>query len=253
MNEKRFSIGDAVRFGWDTMKGNIGFFIALLIVAFLIVNIPGAVGNFASDFPLISFVLILAGMLLSLVVQMGLIKVSLKFSAGIKGKLDDLLSSFNLLLKFIAGSIVYGLIVLGGSLLLFIPGIIWGVKFSLFPYFIVDRELGPIEALKASSQVTAGAKWQLFLLGLVLGLINLAGALVFLVGLFATVPISMVAYARVYRTLAGNEGIFGKGMESGPGEGPDESPKTAPIEGPAGSPQPASSKVPGEDVEVHAD
>ncbi len=204
MGGERFSMGEAVRFGWETMKSNIGFFVGLLIVAFLIENLPGILSEFvAGDFPLIAGVLTLAGGILGLVVQMGLIKVSLKFCDGIKGQFDDLLSSFNLLLKFIAGSILYGLIVLGGMLLFIVPGIIWGLKFSLFPYFIVDEGLGPINALKASSSATADTKWNLFLFGSLLGLINLAGALVFLVGLFATIPASMVAYAYVYRQLAG--------------------------------------------------
>ena len=61
--------------------------------------------------------------------------------------------------------------------------------------------MGPIEALKASSRATMGSKWDLFLFGLLLGLMNFAGVLLFLVGLFVTIPISMVACAYVYRRL----------------------------------------------------
>ena len=208
MGSGKISMGEAIRFGWDTMKNNIGFFIGLLIVAFLIENIPGIISQFvAGDFPLVAGLLSLAGALLGLVVQMGLMKVSIKFCDGVKGQLDDLLSSFNLILNFIAGAFLYGLIVLGGTILFIVPGIIWGIKFSLFPYFIVDRELGPIEAIKASGNATDGAKWDLFLFGGLLGLINIAGALVFLVGLFATIPVSMVAYAYVYRSLAGSASV----------------------------------------------
>jgi uncharacterized membrane protein len=76
------------------------------------------------------------------------------------------------------------------------------VKFSLFPYFIVDRRLGPIEALKASGIATMGAKVDLFLFGLLLSLINIAGFLCLIVGLFATIPTSLVAYAYVFRQLS---------------------------------------------------
>jgi len=208
MGKGRLNMGEAIRFGWDTMKSNIGFFIGLLIVAFLIENLPGIISNFAAGtFPIIAALLSLAGALLGMVVQMGLMKVSIKFCDGIKGQLDDLLSSFDLVLKFFAGSVVYILIVIGGIILLIVPGIIWGIKFSLFPYFIVDKGLGPIEAIKASGQATEDAKWDLFLFGGLLGLINLAGALVFLVGLFATVPVSMVAYAYAYRKLSGENTV----------------------------------------------
>ncbi|MEN8263101.1 MAG: hypothetical protein ABFR82_06525 [Nitrospirota bacterium] len=233
MAEKRFSIGDSIKFGWDTMKGNIGFFIVLIIVAALIENIPGAIGNFAKDFPMISFLLFFIGWLLGFIVQMGLIKVSLKFCDGTRGKLDDLLSSFDLLWKFILSSITYGLIVFGGTLLLVVPGVIWAVKFSLFPYFLVDKGLGPIEAIKASGEATKDTKMHLFLFGLTLGVLNIAGALVLLVGLFATIPTSMVAYAYVYRTLSGEtespEGAVpdsGGGPEASPEKPPHEVPKT---------------------------
>lgn len=211
MGQKSFSMGEAIGFGWNTMKSNIGFFIGLLIIAFLIESIPSAIGNIVSrDFPFISLIFYFAGWVLGFVVQMGLIKISLNFCDGVKGQFNDLLSSFNLLITFIAGSILYGLIILGGFLLLIVPGIIWTIKFSLFSYFIIDHELGPIEALKASAKATMGAKWNLFLFGLLLGLINFAGALCLLIGLFATIPISMVAFAHVYRHLASQtEGIKG--------------------------------------------
>ncbi len=217
MGSGKISMGEAIRFGWDTMKNNIGFFIGLLIVAFLIENIPGIISRFvAGDFPLVAGLLSLAGLLLGLVVQMGLLKVSIKFCDGVKGQLDDLLSSFHLILNFIAGALLYGLIVLGGTILFIVPGIIWGIKFSLFPYFIVDSELGPLEAIKASGKATDGAKWDLFLFGGLLGLINIAGALVFLVGLFATIPLSMVAYAYVYRSLAGSGSVARPAPAGGP-------------------------------------
>lgn len=185
------------------MKGNAGFLVVLLIIALLIENLPGIIArSVRNDFPVISSVLYLAGWFLGFVVQMGLIKVCLKFCDGIKGQLDDLLSSFELLATFIASSILYFLIILGGLILLIVPGIIWAIKFSLYGYFIVDKKLGPVQALKASAEATAGAKRDLFLFGLLLLLINLAGALFFLIGLFATIPVSMIAYAYVYRKLS---------------------------------------------------
>jgi uncharacterized membrane protein len=61
--------------------------------------------------------------------------------------------------------------------------------------------LGPVEALKQSGALTQGAKWNLFLFGLLLCGVNLLGALVLLIGLFATIPTTMVATAYAYRRL----------------------------------------------------
>ena len=86
-------------------------------------------------------------------------------------------------------------------ILLIIPGIIWGIKFQFFSCFIVDKGVGPIEALKRSSVITKDAKWDLFLFNLLLILINLLGAICLLIGLFVTIPTTMVDWAFVYRRL----------------------------------------------------
>lgn len=204
MSEKKFFMGEAIRFGWDTMKKNIWFLIVLIIVAGLIENLPGFVGGIVKErFPFISYMLYFSGWLLGFVVQMGLIKVSLNYCDGLKVELDDLLSTFSLLISFLAGSVLYFMIILAGLVLFIIPGFIWGVKYSLFAYFIVDKGMGPLEALKESGKATKGTKWDLFLFGLLLGLINIAGFLCFIVGLLATIPTSMIAYAYVYRKLSG--------------------------------------------------
>jgi uncharacterized membrane protein len=196
-------MGEAIGFGWDTMKNNIGFFIGLLIIAFFAENIFGIIGDlFKNDLPVISVIFYLVGIILSIVIQLGLIKISIQFCDSIKGKIADLFSSFDLIIKYVAASILYFLIILGGFILLIIPGIIWGIKFMLYPYFIVDQGLGPIEALKASARATDGVKFNLWLFGLLLGLINIAGVLVLGIGLFVSIPISMVAFAYVFRELA---------------------------------------------------
>jgi len=209
MSAKRFIIKEAIRFGWDTMKANIGFFIGLLIVAFLIQVIPRAVGEVISgQFPIISVILYLTATVLEIVVSLGLLKVSINFCDGKKGKLDDLLSSFNLVLQYFAAALLYLLIVTAGTILFIVPGVIWCIKYSLFPYFIVDKGMGPLEAIKASGKATADAKFQLFLFGLLLGLINLGGLLAFGIGLFASIPVTLLAYAFAYRQLSGKGKMF---------------------------------------------
>jgi uncharacterized membrane protein len=223
MSETRFAMGEAVAFGWETAKSNIGFFIGVLVVAMLIQIIPRGIGDYvAAYFPLISVVFYIIAAVLEMVVGMGIIKISLKFCDGTKGKLDDLLSSFHLVIKYFLASLLYLLIVTGGLILLVIPGIIWCIKYSLFPYFIVDEGLGPLEAIKASGRATQDAKWQLFLFGLLIGIINIAGVLALFVGIFITFPLSLVAYAYVYRKLAGKGTVNDttrKEVVSGPIEG----------------------------------
>ena len=95
-----------------------------------------------------------------------------------------------------------GCIIAGvGLLLCIIPGIILSVRFQFFGWAIVDRELGPFEAMQESWELTRGSFWNLVLLWLVLAGINILGALALGVGLLITSPMSMVAVGFVYRRL----------------------------------------------------
>jgi uncharacterized membrane protein len=65
----------------------------------------------------------------------------------------------------------------------------------------VDRNLGLKEAFKKSGQITEGVKREVFLFFLLILVINLLGMLAFAIGLFTTLPATMIAYTFVYRKL----------------------------------------------------
>jgi uncharacterized membrane protein len=68
---------------------------------------------------------------------------------------------------------------------------------------VQDPDVGVIDALKRSSAIAKGHWGTLFLLGLALIGLNIVGFLLCCVGLLFTVPITAVAHAYAYRTLAG--------------------------------------------------
>lgn len=169
-----------------------------------------AQSKFIWPFALLGLMISAVGMIISI----GCKKISLKFCDHQMPELSDLYAHAALFVKYALGSILYGLILLAGFLLLIIPGIIFAIKYQFFAYFIIDKGMGPVEAIKASSSLTHGVKRELFVFGALLGLINLAGMLCFLVGLLVTIPCTMLAYAYVYRRLLLQEG----GEESGMGD-----------------------------------
>ncbi|MDH7499265.1 MAG: DUF975 family protein [candidate division NC10 bacterium] len=197
-----FSKGEAIRFGWNAMMSNPGFFVMLLIVVGLIYIFPEMLRkSMGQEDPMLTLLLGLVSAVLQIVIGMGLIRISLSFADSAKGQFSDLFSCLPLFFKYLFSSILYALIVLAGIVLLIVPGVIWAIKYMFFSYLIVDQGLGPVEALKRSGAMTKGAKWDLFLFGLLLLGVNLLGALALLIGLFATIPASMVAMAYVYRML----------------------------------------------------
>ncbi len=208
MSNKYFNFTDVLDYGWRVMKANLGFFIGLGFLFLIISYLPTLVGKVVKTINLprplhitLSILFQILSSVISVILGIGLIKIALMFCDERKPKIGKLFDAFDCFWRYIGAGILYTLIMLAGTLLLIVPGMIWAVKFSLCYYFVIDKGLGPIQALKASSRATMGAKWQLFAFGIICGLINLLGVLCLLVGLFATYPMVLVAFALVYRQL----------------------------------------------------
>lgn len=199
-----FSKKEAIKYGWQKMKENFLFFAGLIsivvLAGFIFGFLEDAVGE--SSFS-VSFILNIVNFVFNIVITIGATKIVLDVYDKGESSYSILLSEYRLFFRFVAGYILYSLIVLAGFILFVIPGIIWAVKFSLWSYLIVDKNMGPIEALKASSKATDGNKWNLFSFGILLGFINILGALALIIGLFATIPIVLMAFVFVYRKLVG--------------------------------------------------
>lgn len=202
MQTKGLFIGELVKYGWNAMRANVGFFIGMIIVAILIELIPDLVAGWLRDYGwLLWLIFFVGGIVLSFIIQMGLIRISLKFADNEKAELGDLFSCFALFFKYLIGAILYGLIVVAGTILLVFPGVIWGIKFGFFGYCIVDKGMGPIEALAESSRLTMGAKWDLLGFWCVIFFIALLGILCLIIGIFAAYPTMLVATGLAYRKL----------------------------------------------------
>lgn len=215
MATKGFFIGEAIKFGWQILKKNLWFFIVLLILAFVTQSIPAILQGFAEPAVMqsppgqnvvvqhksLSFILGIIHYIISLIISVGLIKVSLNFVDHGKAKWRELYTSFPRIWSYFIASLLYGLLIIAGLILLVFPAFIWGARYGLFPYFVVDKKAGPIEALKMSAQTTMGAKWDLVGFYCVTVLLNLLGLFCIIIGLFATIPTILVAQAYVYRKL----------------------------------------------------
>lgn len=203
----RFSKRAAINFGWESMKKNFFFFVVLLLIVTAVNMVPGIISGMfeRGNGAILGFLATLIGWALQLAVSLGLIGIALKIHDKKKVSYKNLFDYFTLVIPYFFASILYGLIIVAGFILFVVPGVIWAIKFRYYTYFMVDKNFGPIRALKASAKITTGSKWNLFLLGLLLALINIAGALLLLVGLFATVPLSMMAEAYVFRRLSSSK------------------------------------------------
>jgi len=180
----------------------------------------------------VNFIIGIIGALLGL----GFMKSALKLADGQTIILNDLFSQSRVLLKYIFGAILLGLAVAGVILTavaiysasifilnqagqmgnaywtigltaiigitLFVVLVILSIRWSLFPYIIIDRELGPIAALKLSWKLTDGNTLPLFKFFILAMLVGLLGVLALLVGYLVAMPVITIAMAHIYRQLS---------------------------------------------------
>lgn len=139
------------------------------------------------------------GTLIALFLSAGMTKIYLDVAAGRQISFDAFKLPLSTYCNFVIAMIVNALVVCLGCVLLIVPGIYIGVRLSFVSQFVIDRELGFMDALKASWEVTKDNAWHLFLAMLLIGLFALVGILCFGIGLLYTAPVASVATVIVYR------------------------------------------------------
>lgn len=204
-----FSDGEAIRFGWNSFKQNVGFLIGAVIVGAVAMGVPIGVSVWIQqESPMLSLVFMLLYYVVALIIGLGFLKIFIKLSRSESASFGDLFNNWNRLLPYIGVNILYALIVMGGMLLLVFPGIIWMLKFYWAQYLVVDKGMGPIEALKASARMTDGMKWDLLAFISVIGVVVMIGYFALLIGMVVTIPVAAIATCWVYNYMA-------KGMPAG--------------------------------------
>ena len=133
------------------------------------------------------------------------IDAGLRFYLGqVRGQDVSLLEVFRgwpWLLPIFLGNLLVGLAAVASILLLFIPMVVLGLGWMFWQAFVVDEDMGAVDALTASWRLTKGSKVDLFVFGLVVGMLNLAGVLLCGLGLVVTIPLSGLASMMVYDNL----------------------------------------------------
>lgn len=134
------------------------------------------------------------------VLSVGAARITLRLAQGRAVYYRDLLPPTALLWPYFAASLLAGLCILGGLILFILPGLWIAVRLSMVRFEILDGA-GILESLKKSWELTHGHFWPLALFFAALILVNIAGALLLMIGLLLSIPVTMIAYAHVYQKL----------------------------------------------------
>jgi uncharacterized membrane protein len=205
--ENSISIKGSILFGWERFKEapwRIIWIIAVamgisIITSLIFEEISKGGGGIA-----VSVIVGVLNFVVQVFIGMGLINVALRAHDSIETlELKDLWVPA-MFWKYLFATIFASAITLIGFVLLIIPGLIAMAALVFVPYIVMDRSMGPIEAIKESFSMTKGNRLKLFFLIIVLALLNLLGAIALLVGLLITVPVSVIAIVHAYRFLQKN-------------------------------------------------
>lgn len=101
--------------------------------------------------------------------------------------------------------------VLAGLVFLIIPGIVLASRFALCGFQIAAGEVGVLRGFKQSADLTRGATGRLAATLVTLFVFNLLGAAMLGIGLFVTVPISVLMMASINRQLSATAPIVDVG------------------------------------------
>ncbi len=228
------TVGDAISAGFRLIKARMGLlvgvaavymilgFVFSLATGYLAVAIdgPGALGqeaqfNFINgDFTQIQeqqepsygpgyWIHQIAGQLMSAFLVLGISAVYLNLLRGRPADISDLFSQGSKVLKCFLCTLLYGLILLPAFLLLIVPGVWLSLRLSMYALAIVEKDLGPIEALKYSFRLTRSSALPLLGIGFVSFWILMAGAICCLVGLLWAIPIVGIAWTYAFVHMHG--------------------------------------------------
>jgi uncharacterized membrane protein len=186
-------MGEYFKTGWGLFKqypgGFVGFCVLYLVIQATLHRIPyvGPVASLAVSTPLI----------------MGNFLVSAKLLHGQTPEFRDFFGGFQYVLPLLLLSLVAGLFIGIGTILLVIPGIYLAVAYLFSSYLVVDRRLDFWPAMELS-RLTVKPRWfGYFAFVLVVALLNLAGAIALGLGLLVTIPWSFCAVTVAYADLFG--------------------------------------------------
>lgn len=112
--------------------------------------------------------------------------------------IQHVFAAFNNYLSAVVANIVASIVIGLGFLFLIIPGIYFACKLAFVPFLVVDKKLGPIEAMQRSWEMTNGHALSVFLIGLLSIPIAIFGLMCLIVGIIPAVMWITLAFASLY-------------------------------------------------------
>lgn len=196
-----FSATACIRAAWSTFKMRPWFLVGMTALMLVLTWAIGALSAMFGEGERPNVLGMIINIGLSTLLSMGFTAVMIRAHDTIESVGVPDLWHPKPFWKFLVAQFLVGIIVFLGFILLIVPGVIAVLMLIFALYIVIDKELGPIKAMKKSAQITRGSRWELLLLVLLAIVINIVGVLAIFVGLFVSIPITTLAIVHAYRTL----------------------------------------------------
>jgi uncharacterized membrane protein len=223
-----WDVGSALSYGWNKFQANVGQIIVAALALLVAMAVLGGIGfgilaALSSDYEcrfeddgdyvcdggtgfflgLILYGLIIALIMIAAqVIGAGLIRASLDITEG-KPFLTSTVFKFDKIGSVIVTSLIIAAATFVGTILCYLPGLIVGFFTSYSLYFVMDKGLAPVDAIKASVNLVKDNIGTALIWYIVGGLVAGAGAIACGVGLLVTIPIFLIGTAFTYKHLTG--------------------------------------------------
>ena len=141
---------------FNLLKDNFSS-IAYLILGLLLLSTLGIWFNTDAPNPLY----LLINVVISIFINYALVKTILRLVNHQAVEFKDLNLNISELLKYLAIDLLYGLLVIGGLILLIVPGIYFAIKYFFAGLILLDKKQSIKASWNASAKLTQGRKLKL--------------------------------------------------------------------------------------------
>ena len=203
---------ETVKEAWAGLKGfKTTFWLAGLVYMAIYIAVSlvlGVMSVLAADSSF-AIIAVIAEQLLSMLIfaplGAGAYMLAIKFSVGSRIEVNELFKYFHKTTPlFLMNLLMYATVIIG-FILLIVPGIYLLVAYSFAIPLMVEKNMGPWEALNTSRKIITHKWFHMLGFGFVMMGVSILGFLALLVGLLWALPLCTFAVAYLYRDIIGVE------------------------------------------------
>jgi uncharacterized membrane protein len=169
--------------GWDLVKQDMGNYVLMTLIFFLLNGVPFIQGALIAGFHI----------------------YTMKKVMGRRAEFGDMFKGFNFFIPTLVAALLIGIFTCIGTLFCIIPGLVVAAMYKFTYLFIVDKRMDFWPAMQASHAVVKNDYFGFTMFLLLAFLVNCLGFLCCVVGLLVTVPATFAAITVAYKEIVGFE------------------------------------------------